>query len=147
MTIHTEIFVNSDVELIWKAWTEVNKITTWFAPAAEIQLKDNGKYELYFDPTNKNSMSTIECKILSFEKPSFIEFQWKGPDEFKDVMNDENALTIVKISFIPYENGTKLILDHTGWNDTDDWIKAKKWHIKAWGQALSSLKSNMESDR
>ncbi|NBI27448.1 SRPBCC family protein [Chengkuizengella marina] len=145
MTVHTETFINSSIELIWRAWTESDRITKWFAPAAEIQLKNYGKYELYFDPTNKNSMSTIGCKLLDYEEPSFLEFQWKGPDEFNDVMNDEKELTIVKISLLPYENGTKLILEHTGWGTTDGWIKAKNWHIKAWEQALSSLKSNMES--
>ncbi|MDP5277038.1 SRPBCC family protein [Chengkuizengella axinellae] len=145
MSITQEIYIQSDLDLVWRAWTKSERITKWFAPAAEIELEKNGKFELYFDPSNKNSMSTIGCKIIKYEEPHLLEIQWKGPDEFAEFMNGQEQLTTVKIELVSKDGGTNVTLEHSGWLDTDDWQSAKMWHVKAWEQALSSLKSNMES--
>ncbi|WP_422658027.1 hypothetical protein ACK8P5_20120 [Paenibacillus sp. EC2-1] len=38
-----------------------------------------------------------------------------------------------------------ITLLHTGWKDSDDWLRAREWHVQAWEQMLGSLKSNIES--
>lgn len=53
MVIREDVVIHSNIELVWMAWTQSNRITTWFAPAAEIEPKVGGKFELYFDPSNK----------------------------------------------------------------------------------------------
>lgn len=147
MDIKQSITIQSDKKWIWRAWTEADRITKWFAPAAEIEAEVNGKFELYFDPANKEAMSTKGCKILKFEPGKFLAFQWKGPDPFAETMNTRENLTVVEITLHSQDNGTQITLLHTGWGESDDWLQAREWHIQAWEQMLQSLKSNIESGK
>jgi uncharacterized protein YndB with AHSA1/START domain len=143
--IRKETFINADITLVWKAWTESDRIIKWFAPAADIEPRENGKFELYFSPENKETMSTKGCKILNYREPTLLEFEWKGPDPFVEIMNEESDLTTVAVEFEPYNEETKVILIHKGWKDTEEYSQAREWHVQAWEQMLKSLKSNMES--
>lgn len=53
---------------------------------------------------------------------------------------------MVDVELEPASNGTIVTLKHAGWQDSEEWLAAKEWHIQAWEQMLASLKSNMESD-
>jgi uncharacterized protein YndB with AHSA1/START domain len=143
--IRTDVVIRSDLDLVWRAWTESDRITEWFAPAAEIEAKENGKFELFFDPANKDHMSTQGCKILKIDRPHALVFEWKGPDPFAEIMNQAGALTHVSVTFAPTDDGTKVTVEHTGWGESDDWERAKQWHVQAWREVLDSLKSSMES--
>ncbi|MBM7585924.1 uncharacterized protein YndB with AHSA1/START domain [Bacillus pakistanensis] len=145
MDIRKEIIINAELSLVWKAWTESERIIKWFAPAAEIDPRENGKFELYFSPDNKDMMSTKGCRILQYKEPTLLEFEWKGPDPFAGVMNDENNLTTVSVEFESLNEMTKVTLIHQGWKDTEEYSHAREWHVQAWEQMLKSLKSNMES--
>lgn len=145
MTINTQQLILADINLIWRAWTESDRITEWFAPSAEIEPKLNGKFALYFNPSNKNSMSTQGCKIIKLEEPHQLAFQWKGPDPFAEVMNQEDDLTIVEVTLEAVEGGTLVSLQHSGWKDSEEGLKAREWHVQAWDQMLNSLKSSIES--
>lgn len=145
MTIVQETLIQADVHLLWRAWTESARITEWFAPAAEIEPKAGGKFELYFNPANRESMCTAGCTLLQYDEPHILVFEWKGPDPFAETMNQGN-LTTVKVSFRPEQDGgTRITLEHTGWKDTEASLQAREWHVDAWRGMLASLKSNMES--
>jgi len=145
MNIAVQQFIQAEVTLVWRAWTESDRITKWFAPVAEIEPKLGGKFELYFNPNNKSSMCTQGCKIVQLEAPQLLAFEWKGPDPFADVVNLEGALTIVKVRLESVESGTMVYLEHSGWNQSEESLKAREWHVEAWNQMLSSLKSSMEA--
>ncbi|WP_054955856.1 SRPBCC family protein [Paenibacillus dakarensis] len=145
MNISQSITIESKPELVWRAWTESDRITEWFAPSAEIEPRLNGKFELYFNPANKSTMSTKGCKIVKLEPCNTLAFQWKGPDPFAAAMNHEDHLTVVEVKLQPLENGTQVSLLHTGWGDSEDWLQAREWHVQAWEQMLGSLKSSIES--
>ncbi|ETT39265.1 hypothetical protein ABER99_18075 [Paenibacillus glucanolyticus] len=36
-------------------------------------------------------------------------------------------------------------MEHTGWKDSQEWLKAREWDVNAWEDMLASLKSNFES--
>lgn len=143
MPINMEIFIQADRLLVWKAWTESDRIMEWFAPLAEIEPKVNGKFELFFDPSNKESMSTKGCKIIQCNKPELLQFEWKAPDEFVFMNNVEN-LTSVTIRLSEEKGSTRLTLTHEEFLETPEWVQAKEWHIQAWNQMLQSLKSKIE---
>jgi uncharacterized protein YndB with AHSA1/START domain len=124
MTIIQETIIQADVQLLWRAWTESARITEWFAPAAEIEPKTGGKFELYFNPTNRESMCTAGCTLLQYDEPRIL----------------------VKVSFRPeMDGGTRITLEHTGWMDTVASLQAREWHVDAWKGMLASLKSSIES--
>ena len=145
MEIVKSIGIAASPELVWRAWTESGRITEWFAPAAKIEPVAGGAFELYFNPQNKESMSTKGCKILKLEAPEQLAFEWKGPDPFAAVMNEGGSLTVVEVTLEPVEGETLVSLRHTGWKDSPEWAPAKAWHMEAWEQMLASLKSSLES--
>lgn len=104
MNIIQETVIEADTQLLWRAWTESARITKWFAPAAEIEPRVGGKFELYFNPGNRESMCTAGCTILQYDEPHTLMFEWKGPDPFADTMN-QGELTTVKVSFRPEPDG------------------------------------------
>lgn len=144
MDIIQEIRIGADRELVWKAWTESERITQWFAPAANIQPVIGGAFELFFNPANKDVMSTKGCRFLKVKGPDCLAFEWKGPDPFAAVMNG-TPLTTVEVNLEENSGGTLLKLRHTGWQSSPEWDEARGWHVEAWKQMLASLKSNIES--
>lgn len=143
MTLTEEIIILSPVDLVWHAWTVSERVSKWFAPEANIEAKIGGAYELYFVPENKSGMNTKGCKITELVINEVLQFTWKGPDPFEEVMN-KNDLTVVTVQFISLANNeTKVVIEHTGFKK--DWAEAYKWHQMAWQGVLQSLKSALET--
>lgn len=118
----------------------VNKnLENWLTTLAEVEPKIGGKYELFWNPEDKENDSTIGCKILAFQTNKFLSFEWKGPKQFKHFMNTVRPLTNVTIFFIPSNEGTDVHILHTGWRDTTEWEEAGLWFDKAWEMALLEL--------
>jgi hypothetical protein len=121
------------------------RVSEWFAPETIIEPKEGGAYELYFIPGNKTGMNTKECKIIKLINEKELRFTWKGPDQFESIRNNENELTTVKVSFESENiNATKVVVEHSGFKDSDKWREAIDWHQMAWSGVLSSLKSALE---
>lgn len=144
-TIISEVTINTPLNLVWYAWTISERVAEWFAPEAIVEAKEGGAYELYFIPGNKTCMNTRSCKLTKLIKEKELHFTWKGPDQFESLMNNENELTTVNVSLESLnENSTKVIVEHSGFKDNNDWIEAIKWHQVAWSGVLDSLKSTLE---
>jgi hypothetical protein len=100
-----------------------------------------GAYELYFDPSNHNHMSTIGCKIIEYKPPTNLGFQWKGPDQFIEIMNQPEPLTYVHIEFVKNGATTKMHIIHYGWKSGVKWEESKRWHKRAWESVLRDLET------
>lgn len=58
-------------------------------------------------------MDTKWCKITKLINEKELHFTWEGPDQFESLMNNENELTNVNVSFISInEDYTKVIVEH-----------------------------------
>jgi len=140
-----EIIINAPLNLVWYAWTISERVSEWFAPETVVEAKEGGAYELYFIPGNSKGMNTKGCKITKLIYEKELHFTWKGPDQFEAVMNKENELTTVKVYLKSIkDDSTKVIVEHIGFKDNEDWSEAIKWHQMAWSGVLSSLKSALE---
>jgi uncharacterized protein YndB with AHSA1/START domain len=144
-SIREEVVVAASPDIVWHAWTISERVAVWFAPAANVEARVGGAYEVFFDPTNRNRMGTLGCKVTALEQQQRLEFQWKGPDQLAAIMNDESNLTVVRVTFTPEVEGTRVAIEHTGWGDGEEWAKARAWHVMAWKQVAGSLKSALES--
>ncbi|WP_126425207.1 SRPBCC family protein [Brevibacillus marinus] len=144
-TLQFEIDVASKKELVWRAWTQTERITKWFAPAAHIDARPGGAFELFFDPVNRDHMCTKGCTFTLLEPMERLGFTWKGPDEFAEVMNKDESLTYVLVTLSEENGATKVVVEHSGWGEGSEWENARNWHEIAWKQVLGSLKSALES--
>lgn len=140
-----EISIAAPLNLIWLAWIDSNRITTWFAPETNIEPWIGGAFELFFVPSNHEKESTIGCVIISIEEKKRLVFTWKGPSQFAKVMNNPSSLTSVEVIFREKNRTTHLTVKHRGWSDGETWTRARNWHLIAWKAVLSALKSAIDS--
>ena len=111
----------------------------WLTKVAEVEPKVGGKYELFWNPEDKENDSTVGCKILAIIDGKFLCFEWKGPKQFKHFMNTIRPLTNVTVFFISDPKETEIHLLHTGWRDSPEWEEARQWFDKVWKMALEEL--------
>lgn len=129
-------------------FTKNQFLENWLTVKAEVDPKLGGKYELFWVPENRESNSTIGCKITGMEYGQFISFEWKGPLDFESFMNFTDPLTQVIVFFSPHDNEsnkTIIHLFHTGWRKDPDWQKARDYFYKAWSIALQTLKDKIKN--
>jgi len=126
-------------EKAFEMFTVNEHLERWLTEAAYVEPKVGGKYELFWNPEDRENDSTIGCKILALRPNRLLSFEWKGPKQFKHFMNEIRPLTNVVVSFIPCADGTEVHLLHTGWRDTPEWEEAREWFDKTWRMALTEL--------
>jgi len=146
--IQIEIELNCDISRAFELFTVNEKLESWLPEKAEVEPKVGGKYELFWDPQNREINSTIGCKITSIKKDKFLSFEWKGPERFQSFLNFCDPLThvVVVFSSSSYDpHSTTLFLFHSGWRDGPEWQKAQDYFEKAWSGALTSLNEKLSS--
>lgn len=119
-------------------------LTSWLTKKANVELRVLGRYELYWTPDDpdKPNNSTHGCKILAFDRPHFLNFEWRGNAEQKEFMNNVRPLTNVTVLFNELGPGkTKVTLLHTGWRQGEKWDWARKYFVSAWSGAFRQLES------
>jgi uncharacterized protein YndB with AHSA1/START domain len=65
-SLEFEINITSSKEQIWSAWTSSDNVAKWFSPLANVEPMVGGAFELFFDPSDLNHMTTKGCKFLEF---------------------------------------------------------------------------------
>ena len=142
-----EVSIDASLDQVWLAWTSSDRITTWFAPEANVKARVGGPFELFFDPTNHDHQSTKGCIFTLVEPMRLLGFTWRGPDRFSMFMNDPISLTFVTVYFQDEGGATRIVVEHGGWGNGNDWEEARAWHHRAWEDVLGRLKSTLESSR
>ncbi|GAG73922.1 unnamed protein product [marine sediment metagenome] len=146
--IQIEIELNWDVSQAFELFTVNKKLESWLSEKAEVEPKVGGKYELFWDPQNREINSTIGCKVTSIKKDKFLSFEWKGPERFQSFLNFCDPLTHVVVVFSSNSDDpqkTTLFLFHSGWRDGPEWQKARNYFEKAWSGALTNLNEKLNS--
>lgn len=146
--IQIVIALNCDISEAFDFFTVNEKLESWLPEKAEVEPIVGGKYELFWDPQNREINSTLGCKITSIEKDKFISFEWKGPEMFQSFMNFCDPLTHVVVIFSSSSDDvqkTTLFLFHSGWRDDSEWQKARDYFEKAWTGALTDLKEKLSN--
>jgi len=137
--------LNCDVRQAFNMFTMNEHLQSWLAEIADVEPKLGGKYELFWDPDDKKNNSTIGCRITAIEKNKFLTFEWKGPTQFKNFMNEANPLTHVVVFFLSCDETivkpcTEVHLIHAGWRDSAEWEEARLWFKEAWDAAFDRLR-------
>lgn len=144
--IYQSVLLKCDPQKAFEMFTLNEHLEKWYAQIADVDPKVGGKYELFWNPDDRENDSTIGCKILTIQPGKFLSFEWKGPKQFKHFMNGVRPLTNVAVSFIPCSDGTEVHVLHTGWRETPEWEEARQWFVKSWEMVLSELEKYVNKD-
>ncbi len=146
--IQLRVEIDCDINTAFDMFTENKLLEKWLTNKAEVELKVGGRYELFWDPDNREENSTIGCKTTGIENDKFISFDWKGPLQFKSFMNFADPLTHV-IAFFSQEknnpNKTIIHLFHTGWRKDPEWQEARNWFERSWESAFKVLRDKIKN--
>ncbi len=134
----------------FEMFTKNDHLQKWLTISADVEPTVGGKYELFWNPENKESDSTIGCKIMALEPGKFLAFEWKGPKQYEGFMNTADPLTHVVVFFIPCgatmnsSDWTEVHLIHSGWRSSAEWEEARIWFEKDWDVAFKNLKEYVD---
>lgn len=140
--IDIQLQIENSIEQVFEAWLKPDLLERWLTRKANVQPAVGGAYELFWDPEHPDQNSTRGCRITDLVPNSEISFNWKGPEEFADLMGDRTQV-IVRLE--AREGGTFLRFVHTGWGSGARWEKARQWQAEAWKEALENLKNMLEN--
>ena len=140
--IDIQIHIEQPVDRVFDAWLRPALLERWLTEKAVVDPSVGGAYELFWDPENPEKNSTRGCRITDLVKNSEISFNWRGPDQYDDVMGDK---THVFIRLESSEGGTLLRFIHTGWGRGQEWEDARRWQYEAWKDAIENLKNMLET--
>ncbi|HEX8492249.1 MAG TPA: SRPBCC domain-containing protein [Pyrinomonadaceae bacterium] len=114
-------------------------LESWLVNVAEVEPIVGGKYELFWEPEDRENNSTIGCCITAVESDKFVSFEWRSPKQYKHFANNADPLTHVVVFFVPDGEGTEVHLIHSGWRSSVEWEEARQWQDRAWGMAFKEL--------
>jgi len=137
--IHVEALLRVPPARAFEYFTRADLLVRWLTTAAEVEPKVGGKYELFWEPTDRENNSTIGCRISAMRADQLLAFQWRSPKQFKTFANGADPLTHVVVSFMPEGSGTRIHLVHTGWRSSSEWEEARTWQERAWSGAIKEL--------
>lgn len=149
--IHHSVRLNCDTEQSFKMFTVNEHLESWLTTIAEVEPRVGGKYELFWNPEDRENDSTLGCTITAFKPGRFLSFEWKGPKQYKHFMNNTDPLTHVVVFFISCNEGnsvnacTDVHVIHSGWRSSPEWEEARLWFEKAWNDALEELRKKVVS--
>lgn len=144
--VNLSVVLKCNTEKAFGMFTINEMLQSWLTKIADVEPKAGGKYELFWDPENRDINSTKGCKITAIEKDRFIAFEWKGPKQFMHFMNNADPLTHVVVFFLPCTDPsvppcTEVYLIHCGWRDSAEWEEARVYFQKAWSAAFENLRA------
>jgi uncharacterized protein YndB with AHSA1/START domain len=122
-------------------FTRTDLLTAWLTAAAEVEPRVGGKYELFWEPSDRESNSTVGCRITALQADELLAFQWRSPRQFKAFANGADPLTHVVVVFIREGTGTRIHLVHSGWRSSPEWEEARTWQERAWSGAFKELET------
>lgn len=140
--------LHCSVERAFAMFTQDELLESWLATIANVEPEKGGRYELFWDPENRDVNGTKGCKITAFEQDTLLAFEWKGPTMFR-FMNEADPLTHVAVFFTPCSEVltpcTDVYLIHTGWQMTADWEEARQYFVRNWENAFIELETLINS--
>ena len=136
--------LNCDPHTAFEMFTVNEHLEKWLTVEADVEPKLGGKYELFWNPRDKENDSTVGCRITTFLPDKLLGFDWKGPLEYRDLMNDADPLTHVSVFFLPIdaegaEPRTAVHLIHSGWRSTPEWEGPWSYFEGAWKMCFERL--------
>ena len=120
-------------------FSQSHQLQSWLAPSADVEARVGGKYELFWEPDDRENNSTIGCRVTAISPGQMLAFQWRSPVQFKSFANTADPLTHVVVSFVPEGSGTRVHLLHSGWRSSREWEEARAWQERAWTLAFGEL--------
>lgn len=137
--VHHSARLRCDARRAFEMFTVNRLLESWLVGVAEVEPVAGGKYELFWEPEDRENNSTIGCRVTAVEAYKFISFEWRSPKQYKHFANHADPLTHAVVFFVPDGESTEVRLIHSGWRSSAEWEAARQWQDRAWAAAFKEL--------
>jgi uncharacterized protein YndB with AHSA1/START domain len=162
-TIFLEATVDAPPAEVFRLWTSEEGIKKFFAPAARVEARVGGRYEVLFAPAKDpegNSHGTKGARIVKLVPDKELAFEWitfagdellgynAPPYAPPSERNVRPLPTWVELSFEPVESQprrTHVRFAHYGFRDGEKWEKSFHWFQRAWKGVLDELAASCQN--
>lgn len=141
--IYADVTVEAPVADVWEDWTTEAGLTSFFAEAAEIELKPGGAYRLYFAPSApEGSRGNDAGEVLGWQDKQMLNVSWAMPPYMPEI---RPHLTVLQIEFVKLDTDrTQVRLFHTGFGQGQAWDEGRAYFEKTWPEVLALYKKEAE---
>ena len=109
-SIHHEFFYPYSSEIVWDYLTKPELIKLWLMET-DFKPEQGAAFQFRTKPMpNFNFNGIVQCEVLEIIPFKKLSYSWKGGDNNGNVSLD----SVVIWTLTEKDNGTKLVLDHTG---------------------------------
>ncbi len=122
---------------VYRAWTTVEGVKTFFAPDARIEPEPGGAYELYFEDGPAGQRGSEGCRFLELEPDRRLAFTWNFPPSLPGIRNEHTVVTVDLAAAQPGQ--TRVWVSVTGWKQGGEWDLGWTWFDRAWSLVLQRL--------
>ena len=141
--IHCTTDLRCQAKEAFNHFVDKHLLESWLTTVAVVEPALGGRYELFWNPSDRENDSTIGCRITVFEPGALLAFEWKSPKQFKHFANSSDPFTHVVVAFSAIPGGTRVHLVHSGWRSTPEWQEASDWQLRAWTVAFKELEKKI----
>ena len=127
--IRYELFLSVAPERVYAAWTNADQLVEWFPHWAEMTVAEGEGYRMGwegYDGVWEGTYLEVDDDVLAFT--------WLPPPS---VFPAASYPTTVRLTFEEVDEGTKLVLQHSGFLDTPE-LEA---HVRSWQPYLYALRA------
>lgn len=126
-TIKIEVVYPFPPERVWRALTEPTALAEWLMPTADFAPQRGHKFQFRWKPT-ADWRGIVDCEVIELEAPRRLAYTWRGE------LNQ--PATLVTWTLEPVGGGTRLRLEHTGFDSTMQQAAAGAQH--GWRRMLEA---------
>ncbi|MFC4161062.1 SRPBCC family protein [Chitinimonas lacunae] len=136
--IELSVIVNAPPAEVWKAWSTGEGIVSFFAPAARVDARPEGPYEIYFNPyAEAGKRGSDEMRVLAVDPGKLLSFTWRTPSA---ALGAQRTVVVLRLKPMPDGQRTEVMLNHIGWGEGEAWDKVRSQAAQLWSGALRGLK-------
>jgi uncharacterized protein YndB with AHSA1/START domain len=142
--LQKEVEVAAPATAVWRAWTTVEGVKSFFAQDAKIELRPGGAYEIYFSKDAPPGQRGAEgCTILTFLPDELLAFTWNAPPSIPSLREAEARTQVILELFADGSSRTKVRLSQHGFGEGRDWQEYYEYFDKAWARVLANLSNEI----
>ena len=126
--IHQEITYPHPRERVWRAITDPALLERWLMRPEGFAPVVGTKFILRAQGPQRGWRGFVECEVLAVEVGRLLRYSWVGDP-------DQPPLTLT-FTLEDAGTGTRLVLDHEGFEGVGGWLLARLMMGPGWGKML-----------
>ncbi len=130
--IRREVVVSATPDVAFTAFT--TRIGAWW-PIADLSVHGDGGTVAFVDgrivETGPAGDTSVWGTVNAWQPPSTVGFSWHPGKE-------ADRASAVTVTFTEVEDGTLVVLEHTGWEVFDDPAVAREEYFQGWPAVLAA---------